>query len=98
MKDAKDIKSYEQLLLAIRDLGFGRVDLVVNNKPALAYTMKMVGSGAKPLEITSVWDQRVAGLAVRHGEGELLVKLNEAIDSMERDGYLAGLRKKWFGE
>jgi polar amino acid transport system substrate-binding protein len=98
LKDAKDIKSYEQLLLAIRDLGFGRVDLVVNNKPALAYTMKMVGSGAKPLEITSVWDQRVAGLAVRHGEGELLVKLNEAIDSMERDGYLAGLRKNWFGE
>ena len=91
-------QAYEQLLLAIRDLGYGRADLVVNNRPALAYTMKMVGSGSKPLEITEVWDQRSAGLAVRHGEGELLVKLNEAIDSMERDGYLAGLRKKWFGE
>jgi polar amino acid transport system substrate-binding protein len=98
LKDAKEIKSYEQLLLAMRDLGFGRVDLVVNNKPALAYTMKLAGSGAKPLEMTEVWDQRVAGLAVRHGEGELLVKLNEAIDSMEKDGYLASLRKKWFDE
>jgi polar amino acid transport system substrate-binding protein len=98
LKDAKDIRAYEQLILAMRDLGYGRVDLVVNNKPALAYTMKMVGAGAKPLAITPVWDKRVAGLAVRHGEGELLVKLNEAIDGMEKDGYLAGLRKKWFGE
>jgi polar amino acid transport system substrate-binding protein len=98
LKGAKEIRAYEQLILAMRDLGYGRVDLVVNNRPALAYTMKMVGAGAKPLEVTPVWDKRVAGLAVRHGEGELLVKLNEAVDGMERDGYLAGLRKKWFGE
>lgn len=98
LKDAKEVRPYEQLILAMRDLGYGRVDLVVNNRPALAYTMKMVGAGAKQLEITPVWDKRVAGLAVRHGEGELLVKLNEAIDGMERDGYLAGLRKKWFSE
>jgi polar amino acid transport system substrate-binding protein len=98
LKDAKEIKSYEQLILAIRDLGFGRIDLVVNNKPALAYTMKMAGSGAKPLETTDVWTRGVAGLAVRHGEGQLLVKLNEAIDSMEKDGFLAQLRKKWFAE
>lgn len=98
LKEAKEIKSYEQLLLATRDLGYGRVDLVVNNRPALGYTMKMVGSGAKALEITDIWDHRSAGLAVRHGEGELLVKLNEAIDGMEKDGFLAGLRKKWFGE
>ncbi len=98
LKDAKEIRAYEQLILAMRDLGYGRADLVVNNRPALAYTMKMVGAGAKPLEITPVWDKRVAGLAVRHGEGELLVKLNEAIDGMERDGYLASLGKKWFDE
>jgi polar amino acid transport system substrate-binding protein len=98
LKEAKEIKSYEQLLLAVRDLGFGRVDLVVNNRPALAYALKNAAAGAKPLAVTDVWDARSAGLAVRHGEGELLIKLNEAIDGMERDGYLAGLKKKWFGE
>ncbi|MGE3628251.1 MAG: ABC transporter substrate-binding protein [Hyphomicrobiales bacterium] len=98
LKDVKEIKVYEQLLLAIKDLAFGRVDLVVNNRPALGYSMGLIGTGGKPLALCDVWDQKVAGLAVRHGDGELLVKLNEAIDSMERDGFLKKLREKWLGE
>lgn len=58
LKDAKEIRAYEQLILAMRDLGYGRADLVVNNRPALAYTMKMVGAGAKPLEIPGLGQAR----------------------------------------
>lgn len=97
LKDVKEIKVYEQLLLAIKDLSYGRVDLVVNNRPALGYSMGLIGTGGKPLALCDVWDEKVAGLAVRHGDGQLLVKLNEAIASMEKDGFLKKLREKWLG-
>ena len=51
-------KGYEQLLLAIKDLSFGRIDLVVNNVPVLAYNMSRAGTGGKPLAIT---DTTLAG-------------------------------------
>jgi ABC-type amino acid transport substrate-binding protein len=97
LTNAKEIKAYEQLILGVKDLSFGRIDLVLNNQPALAYTMGLIGTGGKPLQVSELWDaSTVAALAVRHGEGQLLVKLNQAIASMEKDGFLEKLKTKWF--
>jgi ABC-type amino acid transport substrate-binding protein len=38
------------------------------------------------------------GLAVRKIDGELLEKVNSALEALSAEGHLDQLREKWFGE
>jgi polar amino acid transport system substrate-binding protein len=93
LKDVKEVKSYDQLELALRDLELGRVDFVVNSLPGIRYSLK-----DKPgFGITDVWDSRVAGVGVRFEDKDLLEAVNAIIKQMNTEGYLLTLRRKWFG-
>lgn len=94
LTSAKEVKTYESLTLAMKDLDAGRIDLVVNNIPALRYNIKSYPQ----LKVTPVWDERTAGIAVRQGETALAQEINKALTSMKSDGFMKKIDAKWFSD
>lgn len=89
-----DIKSYDEFLLAIRDLEAGRVDAVVNTGPTIAFNVKQRGN---KLKVTENFDSRIIGVNTRKEDEALLAEVNKHILDMKQDGFLIELDKKWFG-
>jgi ABC-type amino acid transport substrate-binding protein len=89
----KEIKTYDTILLAVKDLDNGRVQAVVNPIPVLRHNAK----GLKGLTTTSVWDKRVVGINTRKEDTDLLAEINKHIEAMQKDGTMERLDKKWFG-
>ncbi len=87
-----NIKVYDTLMLAIKDLDAGRVKLVVNNLPALQHQSKDM----KNLTVTPAWEKRMAGIAVRKEDTEMAAALNKTLASMKADGFMKKLEEKWF--
>lgn len=88
-----NIKVYDTLMLALKDLDAGRVGLVVNNLPALKHQSKDM----KGLTVTSGWEQRVVGIAVRKEDTDNAAVLNKTLAAMKADGFMKKLDAKWFG-
>ena len=89
----KEIKTYDTILLAVKDLDNGRVQAVVNPIPVLRHNAK----GLKDLTTTSVWDKRVVGINTRKEDTDLLAEINKHVEAMQKDGTMERLDKKWFG-
>lgn len=92
LPSGSNIKVYDTLMLAIKDLDAGRVKLVVNNLPALLHQSKDM----KNLAVTPAWEKRMAGIAVRKEDPEMAVALNRTLAAMRADGFLKRLEEKWF--
>lgn len=86
------VRTYDGVINSYRDLGFGRLDAVLNDFPIAVYygrpdaKLKFAGP---PIE------EVVYGIGVRRGEGELLGKLNEALREIMRSGELRRIYEKW---
>ncbi len=91
-KEVKEIKTYDAILLAVKDLENGRVDAVVNPIPVLRHNAK----GAKDVRVTEVWDKRVVGINTRKDDADLLAEINKHLEAMMKEGVLDKLDKKWF--
>lgn len=91
----KEIKSYDDTLLAFEDLKAGRVDAVVNDLPVTAYLVKK-DPAFKIVEVIKTGEQY--GFAFRKDSKELREKVNEALKKMKEDGTYDRIYKKWFGE
>lgn len=89
-----EIKSYDEFLLAIRDLEAGRVDAVVNTGPTIAFNVKQRGN---KLKVTENFDSRIIGVNTRKEDQALLAEINKHILDMKQDGFLIELDMKWFG-
>jgi ABC-type amino acid transport substrate-binding protein len=88
-----NVKVYDNLMLAIKDLDAGRVRLVVNNLPALEHQTKDM----KGLAVTSAWEQRMAGIALRKEDTEMAAAINKVIGELKAEGFLKKLGDKWYG-
>jgi polar amino acid transport system substrate-binding protein len=88
----KEIKTYDTILLALKDLENGRVDAVVNPLPSIAYNLK----GLKGLEVTDVWTNRVVGINTRKEDTALMAEINKHIADLKKEGFLDKLNSKWF--
>lgn len=88
----KELKTYDAILLAVKDLENGRIDAVVNPIPVLRHNAK----GAKGVRVTPVWDKRVVGINTRKEDADLLAEINKHLQAMQKDGFLAKLDRKWF--
>ena len=88
----KEIKTYDTILLALKDLENGRVDAVVNPLPSIAYNLK----GLKGLEVTDVWTNRVVGINTRKEDTALMAEINKHIADLKKEGFLDKLTQKWF--
>ena len=88
----KEIKTYDDIMLAVKDLENGRVDAVINPVPVLRHNAK----AASGIRITAVWDNRVVGINTRKEDVDLLSEINKHVNAMKNDGFLDRLDKKWF--
>ena len=91
----KEIRTYNEFPLALRDLEIGRTEAVVNTLPVLRYNIAR-GSRAG-LRVTEVWDGRDVGINTRKDDTALMAELNRHLAAMDADGFLRGLDAKWFG-
>lgn len=90
----KEVKTYDTILLAVRDLAAGRVQAVVNPIPVLRHNAKGIGG----LAWTDVWDKRVVGINTRKEDADLMAEINKHLEAMMKDGVLKRLDDKWFAK
>lgn len=91
----KELKTYPEFPLALRDLEIGRVQVVVNTLPVLRYNLSK--SNKAGLKVSGVWDARDVGINTRLGDTELMAEINAQVSRMQTDGFLKSLDTKWFG-
>ncbi|NDH52147.1 MAG: basic amino acid ABC transporter substrate-binding protein [Betaproteobacteria bacterium] len=89
----KEVKTYDDIMLAVKDLENGRVEAVVNPIPVLRHNAK----SSAGIRVTDVWDSRIVGINTRKEDADLLAEINKHIGAMKSDGFLDRIDKKWFG-
>ena len=92
IKDVKEIKTYDTILLALKDLQNGRVAAVVNPLPSIKYNVK----GLKGLDVTQVWESSVVGINTRKEDIALMDEINNNLTALKKASFLDQLDKKWF--
>ncbi|MCX7831658.1 MAG: transporter substrate-binding domain-containing protein [Actinobacteria bacterium] len=90
----KEIKSYDDTLMAFEDLKAGRIDAVINDYPVTAYLVKKDPFFEIVAEIPT---GEKYGIAVRKDSKALLEAINKALADMKKDGTYEKIYKKWFG-
>lgn len=90
----KEIKSYDDTLMAFEDLKAGRVDAVVNDYPVTAYLVKKDPVFEIVAEIPT---GEKYGIAVRKDSKALLEAINKALAEIKQDGTYDKIYEKWFG-
>jgi ABC-type amino acid transport substrate-binding protein len=88
----REMKSYDTILLALKDLANGRVEAVVNPLPSIRYNLR----GLSGLEVTDVWRSSVVGVGIRKEEEDLVAEINRHLAALRQEQFLARLEKKWF--
>jgi ABC-type amino acid transport substrate-binding protein len=92
---AKDVKIYDSVMLAFKDLEAGRVDAVTEMLPTSMY---LIARQYKGLKVATSYDEGVVGVNTRLEDTELLAAINKAVDELKAEGKLDALQQKWFGE
>jgi len=88
-----EVFPFDHIGAAFIDLENGNVDAVINDLPVTLIAMKEKGT----LHIVGeILTSESYGIAVRKQDTLLLGKINEALDKLEREGYLDELQEKWF--
>ena len=90
---AKEIKTYNDFLLAFADVEAGRADVVVNTVPVVRYNAMRRPSN---LTVSPTWDQRDVGINTRKEDQTLLAAVNAIMADLEQEGFLKQLDAKWF--
>jgi len=92
-KVVKEIKTYDDIILAVKDLEAGRVEAVVNPIPVLRHNAR----ASAGVRFTDIWDNRVVGINTRKEDADLMAEINKHLEAMKREGVLDQLDRKWFG-
>jgi polar amino acid transport system substrate-binding protein len=85
------VRSYDGQVQQFLDLALGRLDAVVMDTPVAAYYAS--GPQVRNIEIASA--RMAFGIGIRKSDGDLLQKINSALDSMKRDGTLRKIYTDW---
>ncbi|MCQ0988239.1 basic amino acid ABC transporter substrate-binding protein [Jiella marina] len=88
-----EIRRYEGLNPAMLDLQAGRIDGYVSDIPAVAYYLR-----DKPdMEVVERLTTGEQYSMMFAKDSELAGKVNEVLDTLKDEGYIADLHEKWFG-
>lgn len=91
-----DLRSYDELGLAIEDLANGRVDGVVADTPIAAnYALQNENYSDSLKIVGDPFTEELYGVAVTEGNDEVLSRINEGLDTVLNDGTIEDLRDKW---
>jgi len=91
----KEVKTYDTLMLALRDLEIGRIDAIISNLPPLQY---LIHKNFKRVRVTGTYDAGWVGINVSQDEKALLAEINRILAKLKGNGELDALKVKWFGE
>lgn len=91
----KEIKLFGDNVTALMDLSTGRLDAVVMDEVAGRYLANKREGQYRVLEES--FGTEDYGVGVRKEDTELLVKLDETINGMKKDGTAARIAQQWFG-
>ena len=95
-KSFKELKKFSDNVTALMDLSAGRLDaLVVDEVVGRYYIAKKPGEYRVLEENFGTEDY---GVGTRKDDGELMAKLQKALDDMKADGSAAAISTKWFGK
>ncbi|MFH8135773.1 ABC transporter substrate-binding protein [Pantoea osteomyelitidis] len=96
MNVAKEIKFYESAADLARDVSLGRVSVGMNDYPIIK-GQASIGALKGMHVVESYQSTKVAPIAfaLRKGNEPLLLKINQAIESMKQDGSLQKILNKW---
>ena len=91
----KEVKIYETVMLAFKDLEHGRVEAVTEMLPASLY---MISRQFKELKIVTSYNKGDVGVNARLEDKDLIAAINGALEKIKAEGKLRELNKKWFGD
>ncbi|MEA1065300.1 cystine ABC transporter substrate-binding protein [Erwinia sp. HR93] len=91
-----DVRTYDDDATKYQDLRIGRIDAILIDRLA---ALDLVKKTHNTLAVAGApFSRLTSGVALRKGNPEMLAAINRAIDAMKRDGSLAKISQKWFGE
>jgi ABC-type amino acid transport substrate-binding protein len=88
-----EVKTYDTVFLALKDLENGRLDAFVGSVAPMRYIMRNMPT----LKASEIWDNRIQAANTRKEDKDLLEEINKHLSSMKRDGTYDKLVSKWFG-
>lgn len=98
LKDSfKEFIGVEDNVKALMDLEVGGSDAVAMDTVVARYYMAKDPGKYSIIEDTTILDE-VMGVGFRKGDNALCKKVEDTLKEMQKDGTLAKISKKWFGE
>jgi polar amino acid transport system substrate-binding protein len=88
-----EIKTYDTVFLALKDLENGRLDVFVGSVAPMRYIMRNMPT----LKASETWDSRIQAVNTRKEDKDLLEEINTHLLVMKKDGTYNNLVSKWFG-
>lgn len=89
--------TFEDNNQALMDLEAGRIDAVVADEILVKYYIKLKGED-KFKVLTEDFGSEEYGVGIRKGDAETVEAINNAFEEIKRDGKMAEISQKWFGE
>ncbi len=96
LTDEGNVTTYDSDVIALVDLGTGRIDAVITDK-----LVGLIAKSDSGLEIKAVGDvlqEDEMGVVVQKGDTELLAAINTALEDMIADGTYETISMRWFDE
>jgi polar amino acid transport system substrate-binding protein len=91
-----ELRTYDEIGLAVEDLANGRIDGVVADTPIAANYALQNDEYADTLKIVGEpFTEEQYGIAVQEGNDEILAMINEGLAAAKEDGYIEELEDKW---
>jgi ABC-type amino acid transport substrate-binding protein len=90
-----EVKAYDTLMLAMKDLQNNRVDAVISNLPPVRY---LINRNFKDLKVAHRYNEGHIAIAMRLEDRPLVTAIDQALDKLKADGRLRELEIRWFGE
>ena len=91
-----ELRTYDELGLAIEDLANGRIDGVVADTPIAAdYALQNENYQDTLKIVGDPFTEELYGIAVKKGNDEVLSKINEGLKKVKADGTIEDLKDKW---
>jgi len=92
----KEVVYFDDNYMAFMDLVKGGVDAVLMDEPAAKYYMQLINNNIR------IFDKELAieqyGIGFRKSDKALMQKVQKTLKEMAKDGKLAEISNKWFGE
>lgn len=90
-----DTKTYDTLMLALKDLQNGRLDAVISTLPPAQYFLHR---NFPDLKVSYRYNGGYVAVAMRPEDRRLVAAIDQALDGLKSSGKMRELEIKWFGE